>query len=191
MIDTGRIPPFSLVLAYEYELRKRVFKRVRDDGFSLMDSLKMAETDYEARELHFTSLLAMGGRGGPSGSSGSGNKDNARSSDDGWQSNAAKKTRGSGRDRAGSDRRAGKGGGKGSGKGSGKGGQQNDNNKNKQDKGPPFSKMKLLRETPDQRPICFKYNNGDHCDGRCGMAHTCQFPGCGKDHPAMANHNIK
>ena len=49
MVDTGRIPPFSLVLAYEYELRKRVFKRVRDDGFSLMDSLKMAEADYEAR----------------------------------------------------------------------------------------------------------------------------------------------
>jgi hypothetical protein len=157
---------------------------VRDDGFSLMDSLKMAETDYEARELHFTSLLAMGGRGG---SSGSGNKDNARQRDDDREANAHNKQA-----RTGNNRHPGKkGGGKGSGKGSGKGGQQNDNNKNKQDKGAPFSKMKLLRETADQRPICFKYNNGDHCDGRCGMAHTCQFPGCGKDHPAMANHNIK
>ena len=68
------------MLAFEYELRKRVFKRVRDDGATLMDSLKQAESDYEARELHFTSLLAMGGRGG---SSGSGNNNNARQADDG------------------------------------------------------------------------------------------------------------
>ena len=112
------------MLAYEYELRKRVFKRVRDDGFSLMDSLKMAETDYEARELHFTSLLAMGGRGG---SSGSGNKDNARQRDDDREANARDK-----RPRTGNNRPQGK---KGDGK---KGGRQNDGNKNKQDKGPPF-----------------------------------------------------
>jgi hypothetical protein len=175
------------VLAFEYELRKRVFKRVRDDGLSLMDSLKQAEVDYEARELHFTSLLAMGGRGGPSSSSGTGNRGNTRQSEDGWESNAAKKRRGH---RPNADRKGGKGGGKGSGKGSGKGGHQNDGNKNKHDKGAPISKMKLLRETADHRPICFKYNSGDKCDGRCGMAHTCQYPGCGQDHPAMANHNI-
>jgi hypothetical protein len=183
MVDTGRIPPFSLVLAYEYELRKRVFKRVRDDGYSLMDSLKMAETDYEARELHFTSLLAMGSRGG---SSGSGNKDHARQRDDDREPNSQRKQPRTGNNR--SDPTGKKGGGKGSSRGSGKkGGGKHD----KQDKGAPFSKMKLLRETADHRPICFKYNSGEYCDGRCGMAHTCQMPGCGMDHPAMANHNIK
>ena len=168
------------MLAFEYELRKRVFKRVRDDGFSLMDSLKQAESDYEARELHFTSLLAFSSRGG---STGSGNRDNIRQRDDGIESNAGRKRNKPDKDRNSDNQRRGKGFGK-------KGGQQHDGDKNKSKKGAAISKMKLLRETPGQRPICFKYNNGEQCDGRCGMAHTCQYPGCGQDHPAMANHNI-
>ena len=83
-MDTGRIPPFALVLGFEHELRQRVPKRVRDDGLTLMDSLKQAESDYEARELHFTSHLANDrGRGGPSGSTGG---DNSNQRGDGGNS---------------------------------------------------------------------------------------------------------
>ena len=74
-MDTGRVPPFALVLGFEYELRKRVFKRVRDDGLTLVDSLKQAESDYEARELHFTAPLANDR--GPRGHAGSSGGENA------------------------------------------------------------------------------------------------------------------
>jgi hypothetical protein len=173
------------VLGFEYELRKRVFKRVRDDGFTLMDSLKQAESDYEARELHFTSHLAYGSRGG---SSGSGDKDNTRQKGDAGEPNGRNK-----RKKAEKDRRADARGSKGDGrKNDGKkGDRQGGGGKDKSKRGAPISKKQLLRETPDGRPICFKYNNGDACDGRCGMAHTCQYPKCGQDHPACDNHNIQ
>ena len=39
---------------------------------------------------------------------------------------------------------------------------------------------------PDNRPICFVYNNGGACDGTCGYAHVCQV--CFAAH-AMVHHD--
>jgi hypothetical protein len=37
-------------------------------------------------------------------------------------------------------------------------------------------KGKRHMKTPDDRKICFKHNNqGEKCDGSCGMVHCCQF----------------
>jgi hypothetical protein len=185
MVDTGRIPPFGLVLGFEYELRKRVFRRVRDDGVSLVESLKLAESDYEARELHFTSHLAYGSRGGSSSTS---DRDNTRQRGDAGDPNGRnKRKKGPQPDRK-SDR-----GNKGDGRNNDgkKGDRQGGGGKDKSNRGPPCSRKQLLKETPDGRPICFAYNNGKTCDGRCGMAHTCQYPKCGQDHPACDNHNIQ
>jgi hypothetical protein len=69
---------------------------------------------------------------------------------------------------------------KGKDKGKGKG---KDKGKKGKDKGP-----KKHTSTLKGEPICFKYNNGDDCDGSCGMVHCCQicFAGSskGKAHPA-------
>jgi hypothetical protein len=151
MMDTGRIPPFALVLGFEYELRKRVFKRVRDDGLTLIDSLKQAESDYEARELHFTSHLAYGSRGG---SSGSGDQSNSRQKGDGGSPNSRSNKRKRAEDGRRGDARGGKGNGsKNEGK---KANPQGDGGKYKAKQGPSITKKQLLRETPDGRPICFK-----------------------------------
>ena len=34
---------------------------------------------------------------------------------------------------------------------------------------------KLKSVTPDGKPICYKYNNGQPCDSQCGRVHVCQF----------------
>ena len=53
------------------------------------------------------------------------------------------------------------------------------------------SKAKLVTRTPDGRPICFKCNNGEPCDGGCGTAPVCQWPGCGQAHPVHVNHKLR
>jgi hypothetical protein len=177
------------VLGFEYELRKRIFRRVRDDGVSLMESLKLAESDYEARELHFTSHLAYGSRGG---SSSTGGANNTHPKSDAGEPGSGKRKR-SDRSRAQPGPPRGQSGNKGEGrKNDGKkGGRQGGGGNNKSGRGPPISRKQLLKETADGRPICFKFNNGQECDGRCGMAHTCQYPKCGQDHPACDHHNVQ
>ena len=42
----------------------------------------------------------------------------------------------------------------------------------------------LLFRTPDQRLICFAFNNpSEKCDGSCGMVHVCRYKGCMGKHP--------
>ena len=69
-------------------------------------------------------------------------------------------------------------------KGSGKG----------KDKGRGKSKPKtiggfeVIRETPDRRLVCFKFNNGEECDGSCGMVHCCRVKGCMSTEHPMVQH---
>ena len=35
--------------------------------------------------------------------------------------------------------------------------------------------VKVLSATSDHKPICFKFNNGESCDGMCGKVHCCQI----------------
>ena len=56
-------PPWSLVLSYEYQLRKAAFKSVREEGSTLVQAFEAAIKDPELRELHFTSPLALLPRG--------------------------------------------------------------------------------------------------------------------------------
>ena len=52
-------PPWSLILSYEYQLRKAAFRRVRDDNVPLAVALLEATASSELRELFFTSPLAL------------------------------------------------------------------------------------------------------------------------------------
>ena len=35
-----------------------------------------------------------------------------------------------------------------------------------------------MSKTPDGREICYKFANGQSCDGRCNRVHCCQWKGC-------------
>jgi hypothetical protein len=52
-------PAWTVILRYEFELRKEAFKRVRDDGLSLSDSLLAVIKDPELKEIFFTSPIAL------------------------------------------------------------------------------------------------------------------------------------
>jgi hypothetical protein len=52
-------PPWSLVLAYEDQLRKAASKSVTDRGVSLNQALKDAMTNTEIKEVYFTNPLAL------------------------------------------------------------------------------------------------------------------------------------
>ena len=175
----GKLPPWTLVLDYEYELRKKAYEWVSSDGFTLKDALQNAINDVEIKNVHFITPLALeshhyrtpspkrhgGGGGGGKGASISpppGKKKRNRSKG------------GSQGSRGGGDpsKRGGAGGGKG-GKGGGAGGSGGG--------GGGLSK-KLKNKTVSGKPICYKYNNKEEkCVGVCGRAHVCQL--CLGDHP--------
>ena len=54
-------PPWSVILHYELQLRKRAFQLVRENGTRIDDALTEAMKDAELKEVHFTSPLALMG----------------------------------------------------------------------------------------------------------------------------------
>ena len=48
--------------------------------------------------------------------------------------------------------------------------------------------LEVVRETPDRRFICFKWNLGEECDGQCGMVHCCRVLGCLATDHCMIHH---
>ena len=63
-------------------------------------------------------------------------------------------------------------------------------NKGKKQKGKGRQHVKgglnVMGQTPDQRMLCFKWNDGQDCDGSCNMVHACRVKDCYKaDHPMI------
>jgi hypothetical protein len=52
-------PAWTVILRYEFELRKDAFKRVRDDGLTLTDAILAVIKDPELKEIFFTSPIAL------------------------------------------------------------------------------------------------------------------------------------
>jgi hypothetical protein len=147
-------PPWSLVLAFEHQLRKKAFASVRDDGKTLADALRDACGDSELKELHFTTPLALAPRALKRGS-GDVSADQGNPNADPWAANIKNKWGKPGKGKSKSKGGKGKGGGKG-----------------------------VVSRTADNRLICFAYNNpSESCNGECGMAHICRTKGCGAAHP--------
>jgi hypothetical protein len=148
-------PPWSVVLHYEFELRKFAFKMIRDNlrSVTIMQALQLAMKDPELKEVHFTSPIALQGRG--------------RSISNFAGDGGATKVQ-----RVWDDK------GKGKGKYSGKGGK----GRGKGGKGKPKGSRggAMLTHTPDGRQICFAFNSAAGCREPCqyGRIHMCRRKGC-------------
>ena len=149
-------PPWQLILSYEYEVRKRAFYLVREEGQTLEQAIDSAIADQEVRALRFInplSLIASTKRHTDA------DGDRAQK----WRQKTKKGDKGS------KGTKGEKGGGKGS-KGEGGKTQMPEN---------------YASRTPDGRLICFKYNRAESsCNGKCNMLHVCQVKGCHDKHPA-------
>jgi hypothetical protein len=155
---------WQTVLGYEFELRREATRLIQYDGLDLAAAMLAARSDTELRERCFTgpamcSLIAQAAGG----SSGTLRPPPLATGNGGGDSGSTAKRQ----------KRAGKNGGNDGGKGGGKGGGKNGGKKGWQ------------KETPEGKPICFRYNlpKGKPCDDRCGRAHCCQI--CMGSHAAV------
>ena len=58
-------PSFPIQLSYEFNIRKKAFELVREDGHSLAKALRMAREDSETRSLRFITPLGVPARRQP------------------------------------------------------------------------------------------------------------------------------
>ena len=67
-------------------------------------------------------------------------------------------------------------------------GKSKDKNKKTKGKGKHHTKggLDVVGKTPDERLLCFKWSDGQDCDGSCNMVHACRVKDCLKaDHPMV------
>ena len=129
--------PWTVVMNYEMEIRKKAFELVREEGFTLKRALQAAMTHEETRSLHFTIHLTLGGR--RQGREDPGRKTGKGEGDDKKKKGGKDKGKGVIKDKVKT-----KGGGKGNGRqrASMKGG------------------LTVVGSTSDNRLICYAYNDG-------------------------------
>ena len=137
-------PPFSLVLSYEYQLRKRM-AHLMNDGMSLKGAMKMAMECSETREVHFLTPLLFASIPASSG-------DHERE-----RSRSPRRLARGDRGRRGKDKS----------KGSFSSGKGYAGNQKGEGKG-------WHAVTPDGRKICFNFNKRSGCPGHCGFVHVCR-----------------
>ena len=167
-------PPWSVMIAFEHELRKEAIKRAVTGNRPLADTILEVTKNPQLKEQFFTSPIALQPRF-------QGGHDNKRAwgsrwtdmpdtwvDRNTWQRTAWKGKKGD-KGRKGFRGKApdGKAGGA-------------------DQKGGKSSENQLLSRTPDGREICFPFN-AQGCDGSCGRVHVCRVRGCGQAH-AMWQH---
>ena len=151
-------------MSYEYEVRKRAFYFVREEGQTLEQAIDSAIADQEVRALRFINPLSL------IASTKRHHADAAGDHEQRWRQKSRKG------DKGGKGTKGEKGKGKGE-KGKGKG--------SKGEGGKTQTPENYASRTPDGRLICFKYNRADDsCNGKCNMLHVCQVKGCHDKHPA-------
>jgi hypothetical protein len=147
--DSVRHPPWSLVLSYEFELRKWSYEQVVVQNIGIHEALTLAMKNTEIKEKYFTTPYSLGAQQDSLAGKRQGKWLRPADGDGDWEQRPRKQQRAKDKKRAK---------GKGKGKGKGVGGSGG-----------------LASRTPDGRMICFKYNNQqESCDGRCNMIHCCQ-----------------
>jgi hypothetical protein len=166
-------PSWELVLAYEFAMRKAAFRRVREDGCTLTVAMTEVIKDQELRSLYFLSPLLLSAN--QRSSLNSTRQAVALSNPSGGQQRGEKRTRGDRRHSASSSTGQSRGNSKGTGKSSGK-----DRKGNKSKGG-----HELMSKTPDGRDLCYNWNAGKDCDGKCGRVHACRVGGCMATHRSI------
>ena len=173
-------PTWNMVLEYEYKVREKASEFINDDRLDISAAMKKARLDTRTLQEHFLTPLAIGTAPSAGYSKVTGETPPPPSSDgiSKRMRKALKKFQAASAAASSSTHFSQKGGGKQKGKGGGKDGNKSKRAKTGQEK----ARNGLYRNTPDGKPICFKYNNDEGCDGSCGRVHCCQ--GClSLDHP--------
>ena len=150
-------PPWSVMLSYEYELRKEAIKRAFRQSRALRECLEEVCSDAQLKEQYFTSPIALQGRSGrPEEPSMGGTRNWRRTEGSNYQGPPQKWHKG--------------------------GGKKGNKGKSKQKSGKGNSEHSLVSFTDDNKQICFAYN-AQGCTGGCNRVHICRVRGCGKSHP--------
>jgi hypothetical protein len=168
---TALLPPWSVVLNYEFACRRTAFTWVREKGMTLKAALEQVVTEAELKEIHFTSPIALMGHGQKRQSTESQGGSTPRPTKS--QRRAAAAARNAGVTPAAPS----KGGGGGKGKGKGGGGSKG--------AGKGKGKGNMVGNTPDGRQICFAFNSAVGCPGDCGRVHVCRRRGCNQEHSVL------
>lgn len=154
-------PDWTIVLSFEFKLRKEAFRLVLSDGYTLGDALKAVMRDAELKEAYFTTPIALKAASSveppPQNKFPRFNSKGYSNQSKGFSKNQQK--------------------GKGRGKSKGKSMDER------------LIGLTLAWRTPDGRDLCFGYNNGS-CNGDCGRVHKCRVKGCYKDHPAIKHREL-
>ena len=168
--SSGFTVSWDVLLKYEFKMRKYAIDLVKD-GVTYAAAVQVAINDSELRSLHFTEALKFSRR--PRGR-------NDNNDDDEQPYEKRRGAKGAGKKQQGQDPKGvtihpppkAPPGGKGFGKAKTafKGG------------------LKIIGKTDDKRLICYKYNEGEQCDGSCNMLHICRVKGCGKPTCSMVTH---
>ena len=154
-------PSWAQLLLYEFQVRKKAWQMVQNEGATFKDALRAAWRDPVVKERFLTTPVALTSAAQPKRSWDGG----ASESQDGHGKRPKGNKKGSGR---------GKGGGaKGKGKGKGKGKTASD-------------RLGIASRTPDGQAVCFSYNDFNvRCrDKNCRFTHVCGL--CSARHPAYA-----
>jgi hypothetical protein len=154
-------------------MRKAAFRKVREDGCTLTDALTDVIKDQELRSLYFLSPLLLSAN--QRSSVNSTRHAVAQSAPSGGQPRGDKRKRGERRQSAGTGASSGQP--RNNNKGAGKGA------KNKGDKDK--DGRDLMSKTADGRDLCFNWNAGRPCEGKCGRVHACRVGGCMATHRAI------
>jgi hypothetical protein len=163
-------PPWQIVLNYEFHCRKAAFEAVRDEDAQLSVELKRVIRDPEIKEVHFTSPIALMGKG--TRTTGLTNlatgEDAAHLPKTGTAiERAAHKLRMAQAAATSTAPPKGKGKGKES-KGKGKG--------------------NLMDRTADGREVCYNYNSANGCtNAACARVHVCRIRGCSAARSMLAH----
>ena len=162
-------PSWPLILSYEYQIRVAAAEIINCEAAGISACFIAARRDRDIKERYFSTPMAVSViavEGGGHDHAGHKRKLEEIFPAGWWKSNKAKGMGNKGNGNKGDNKD------KGSGKGSGKGG----------GKGPKVGRfanvpkgVRVSSATPDHKPICFKFNNGEPCDGKCGKVHCCQI----------------
>ena len=160
-------PSFLILISYDFRMRKRMTELI-NEGSDIKKALEEVVRDMVLRERHFTTPAAMSALSGSSFTmTGRGKPSPTRElpwmrglkDEDKKKKKIKNKNKGGRADESG----------------------VKDVIKDPKGKGKGKDKGKRNSKTPDGKPLCYKWNNGEGCKGPCKYVHACQK--CFGKHP--------
>ena len=155
----GGTVPWQVVIDYDMAMRKKVAELVKWKSMGFKQAMLAAMADTELRQMCFIEELAVK-RGKPEPKP----KIKPQPKTKPWWEKQPLKVKDDTTKKGGKGHKRGKAAGK----------------------GKTLGGLPVVRETPDRRLICFKYNHSEECDGQCGMVRCYRVQGClSTEHPLV------